>query len=636
MRRLKEKIKYVFDNFMTKNPLSQILGLAVIVLVIIFIGTIAASLLFIGNDVPEEMHGNFLDKMWWNFMRVIDPGTITSDQGFLIRLLSLFSTVGGILVFSILIGFISSKIVVKLDELKKGRTKVIEDNHTVILGWSPKVFTIINELVRSSLNNGKNVVVIMAEKSAADMYDEIRSQTNSLKRTKVICRCGNPIDLMDIQMLNINSAKSIIILSDETDESDIKVIKTILAITNNPQRKQGRYNIVTEIANMQNKSIAEIVGKDEIEIIFTNDLISRLLVQTSRQSGLSIVYNELLSFTGSEIYFVHDPDVNGKMFRHIYYGYEDEIIIGYKNVDKLTAHPDPDYIIKENDELIVLKDTKCLCKFNNENIEFDDSIIISRKTRPKIKPEKILIIGWNKELVFIIHEIDKYVKTGSKIVIVADIGDDNVTAGIKTSCKDVKNVILNFVKANYTNIATIEKISPQKYDSIIILTDDLKGKNSEDKDANTLITLLFLREVLNKHNNKKDINIVSEMINAKNKELAEVARINDFIISSKTISMILAQISEQKRINDFYAEIFDAEGVEIYLKPVRNYIKTGRETSFYTVMKAAFEVGQTALGYKLKRHEYNKEKNFGIVINPAKHEPITFTEDDLIIVFAED
>jgi hypothetical protein len=59
------------------------------------------------------------------------------------------------------------------------------------------------------------------------------------------------------------------------------------------------------------------------------------------------------------------------------------------------------------------------------------------------------------------------------------------------------------------------------------------------------------------------------------------------------------------------------------------------ETTFYTVLKAAFEVGQTALGYKLKRHEFNKEKNFGIVINPVKNELVTFDDDDLIIVFAE-
>lgn len=635
MKGFKEKFKYEFDNFMTKNPLSQILGLALLVMIILLIGTIAASIVFSGDSVPDEVKGDFWAKMWWNFMRVIDPGTITGDEGFLIRILSLFSTLGGILIFSILIGFLSSKIVEKLDELKKGRTKVIEKDHTVILGWSPKVFTIVSELIRAHKNKVKNVVVLMSEKFAADMYHEIKAHISHFGRTKVICRSGNPIDLVDIQRLNINEAKSIIVLSDETEESDIKVIKTVLAITNNPERKKGKYHIVTEIFDIQNKSIAEMVGKDEIEITFTNDLISRLIVQTSRQSGLSIVYNELLSFTGSEVYYVKDTDVYGKKFKEIFYGYKDEIIIGYKRGIHIFTKPDPDDVIKENDELIVLKDTKNLTTFDSSKAEFNDSLIISKKTAGKAKPEKILIIGWNKELVFIIHEIDKYVKTGSRIGILADINRNELINNVKNKCRDVKNVALDFIKENYTNIKTIEKIKPHGYNSIIILTDDLKGNTIEDKDANTLITLLFLREILNKHTGKHP-NIVSEMVSVKNKELAQVARINDFIISSKTVSMILAQISEQKRINDFYSEIFDAEGIEVYLKPVRNFIKTGTAANFYTIMKAAFEAGQIAFGYKLMKHEFDKERNFGVVINPPKDKAVEFANDDLIIVFASE
>ena len=76
MKKIKDKIKYLFDNFMTKNPLSQILGLAILVILIILIGSILNSIIFQGTDTPPEMQGNFLEKMWWNFMRVIDPGTI--------------------------------------------------------------------------------------------------------------------------------------------------------------------------------------------------------------------------------------------------------------------------------------------------------------------------------------------------------------------------------------------------------------------------------------------------------------------------------------------------------------------------------------------------------------------------------
>ncbi|MBN2443266.1 MAG: hypothetical protein JXJ04_18035, partial [Spirochaetales bacterium] len=101
MRKLKEKIVYEFDNFMTQNPLSQILGLTIIVFIILLIGTIATSIVLRGENIPDDMQGGFGAQMWWNFMRVIDPGTITADDGFTIRILSLFSTVGGILIFSI-------------------------------------------------------------------------------------------------------------------------------------------------------------------------------------------------------------------------------------------------------------------------------------------------------------------------------------------------------------------------------------------------------------------------------------------------------------------------------------------------------------------------------------------------------
>ena len=71
------------------------------------------------------------------------------------------------------------------------------------------------------MNKGKNVIVVMSEKNASDMYHEIKSHINHFGRTKVICRFGNPIDLVDIKRLNINEAKSIIVLSNETEESDI-------------------------------------------------------------------------------------------------------------------------------------------------------------------------------------------------------------------------------------------------------------------------------------------------------------------------------------------------------------------------------------------------------------------------------
>lgn len=53
----------------------------------------------------------------------------------------------GILIVSVLIGVLTSGIERKLDELPRGRSLVLESNHTLILGWSSKIIPILKELI---------------------------------------------------------------------------------------------------------------------------------------------------------------------------------------------------------------------------------------------------------------------------------------------------------------------------------------------------------------------------------------------------------------------------------------------------------------------------------------------------------
>ncbi len=74
--------------------------------------------------------------------------------------------------------------------------------------------------------------------------------------------------------------------------------------------------------------------------------------------------------------------------------------------------------------------------------------------------------------------------------------------------------------------------------------------------------------------------MVSEMIDIRNRNLADVTRADDFIVSDKLISLMLAQISENKQLNAVFTDIFDPEGSEIYLKPANAYIETGKTGQF--------------------------------------------------------
>ena len=126
------------------------------------------------------------------------------------------------------------------------------------------------------------------------------------------------------------------------------------------------------------------------------------------------------------------------------------------------------------------------------------------------------------------------------------------------------------------------------------------------------------------------------MLDIRNRALAEVTRADDFIVSDKLVSLMLSQVSENKQLNAVFADIFDPEGSEIYLKLASNYVSVGEPVNFYTVVEAARRKGEVTLGYRLRAHAGDASKAYGVVVNPNKRETVTFSEWDRIILLAEE
>ena len=121
---------------------------------------------------------------------------------------------------------------------------------------------------------------------------------------------------------------------------------------------------------------------------------------------------------------------------------------------------------------------------------------------------------------------------------------------------------------------------------------------------------------------------------ARNRELAEVTKADDFIVSEKLVSLLLAQIAENKQLAPLFEDLFDPDGSEIYVKPIGDYVKTGMAVDFYTVTEAARRRGEIALGYKIAAKSSAAE-SYGVTVNPDKSDKVTFAESDRLIVVAE-
>jgi voltage-gated potassium channel Kch len=629
--KLSQRLHYKFDNIMSRGAIALIgwLGIASLLLIVI-----AGFILVIGELKQEDdtSDPHFVEATWQSLMRTLDPGTMGGDTGWGFRTVMLGVTVGGIFVVSILIGLITSGIETKLDVMRKGRSFVVESGHTLILGWSSKILPIISELILANENQRRPSIVIMATMDKVEMEDEIKEKIPNLKNTRVICRSGSPLDLSDLQIVNPNDAKSIIILAPDDDNPDIDVIKTILAITNSPKRKDGRYHIVAEIQDEKNLEIGSIVGTDEAVLMLAEDLISRITVQTCRQSGLSVIYTELMDYGGDEIYFTHEPNLIGKTYKDAIFAYENSAIMGLQTSEgTVMINPAMSTALSPGDKVIAVS-------------EDDDTVVTSGKTDfnilndaithsapEELKPERTLIMGWNQIGDSIVSELDSYVAAGSVITIVADT--PSVEEDIAAINGKIKQQVVNFVRADTTSREVLESLELASYDHIIVQC--YTGMHDVQKsDAMTLITLLHLRDISQKTGTI--FNIVSEMQDIGNKELAEVTKANDFIVSDRLISLMLAQLSENRELKAVFDSLLNAEGSEIYLKPVSGYVKTGIEMDFYTVLESAAQKGETALGYRKSEDFDNPAKAYGVNLNPKKSNKVKFNEFDKVIVLAED
>jgi voltage-gated potassium channel Kch len=582
----------------------------------------------------------FIEAMWLSLMRTLDSGTMGGDEGTGFRLTMLFVTLGGIFIVSSLIGVINNGIEGKLDELRKGRSFVVERDHTLILGWSPKIFTILSELVLANENRHKPRVVILAERDKVEMEDEIAEKVPNTGKTRIVCRTGSPLDLNDLEIVNPHQARSIVILAPESDEPDSEVIKSILAITNNPHRRPEPYHIVAELAELRNLEVARMVGKDEAQLIVTSDLISRIVVQTSRQSGLSVVYTELLDFGGDEIYFHEEPALTGRTFGEALFAYETSALMGIRFRDgRVQLMPPMDTLIQAGDKVVAISEDDDTIRLSGRTGDWTDlekkleidATAIQTVAVPERRPERTLLIGWNDRGVTIINELDRYVAPGSELVLVASI--EGLEERLARDCAGLQCQKLTVQMADTTDRRVLDGIGVPEFDQVIILcySDTL---DIQEADARTLITLLHLRDMAEKGGH--DFRIVTEMLDTRNRELAEVTQADDFIVSNKLTSLMLAQVSENKELSAVFADLFDPEGAEVYIKPAMNYVALGRPVSFYTVVEAARRRGEVAIGYRIEAFGKDAAKAYGVAVNPAKSEKVTFAEADRVIVLAED
>jgi hypothetical protein len=270
---LGDLVSYALENRISADARTPFIILAILssICLIVF------GLLWfrLSNESDEDVYGQEspADGIFMALQLIISAGfddSIPDEAG--LRWVFFLLIFFGLVVFAVLVGFVTDSVSQFMNSLAVGRTKVAESSHTLILGWNEatlrcivqisflrRQYQILNEvnsyyilyyfpmlrpladflglLERPSTSLANNDIVIMTDTISKEEMHILLEHTLSERgispnRTKlgqnIICRIGDPTNVNDLIRVGAHRAAAILVMmteqdQEEEDESDGKI-----------------------------------------------------------------------------------------------------------------------------------------------------------------------------------------------------------------------------------------------------------------------------------------------------------------------------------------------------------------------------------------------------------------------------
>ncbi|ULQ61102.1 hypothetical protein K7I13_07575 [Brucepastera parasyntrophica] len=269
-------------------------------------------------------------------------------------------------------------------------------------------------------------------------------------------------------------------------------------------------------------------------------------------------------------------------------------------------------------------------------VEKDDQIIVLASSSSGIKPcqnlqpapkyhdisdfqispqadETFLFLGWSPDCIYMLKALASYTQKHSRVrIICEDIS--------QLSSGEFEKIPIEITveQGNIFDKKTLSDIDWQFYENIVI------PGYGPGNDMLVARMYILLKDALADRGFINNITVVFD--NLLRNIAEEISGVN--IVSVDIIFRIAAQILAHPDVMYAILEMISPEGVEVYLKPVENYIVLEREVDFFTIIESARRYNETAIGYIT-------EQTSKISLNPPKFEKKRFYHFDKIIVFSD-
>jgi len=159
------------------------------------------------------------------------------------------------------INFLSDSISTRVEGLKEGKSKVVENGHTLILGWNTRILPLVDQICQANISEGGMPIVVLADRDKPEMdaYWADALPVEDRHGSKIITRGGSRIENVALLKVGVQYARSIIALSegDDPDEADAQTVRCILALTGGLAtiNKAPQCHIVLELQDVDNVQV---------------------------------------------------------------------------------------------------------------------------------------------------------------------------------------------------------------------------------------------------------------------------------------------------------------------------------------------------------------------------------------------
>lgn len=629
---LRARASYRFDRTLARST-GTLMGWLVITCLAVVV-PVSALLVWTDPGSPRSLSGR-LTAAWRTSAETLRLGAITGTP--LRMVLSALLGLVALLCVSTLVGVITNSLAERMAELSRGRSTVLEQGHVVVLGWSDQVTTVVGELMAAGSDRstrGARAVVLLADRDKTEMERTLTAHVGPVARTRLICRSGPASDPAVLALVSPRTASTVLVLPSGGAGADAEILRTLLALRAVIGEGPDGPPVLAAVQDDHYRAPARLAAGPRGTVLETDTVTARLIAQCVGRPGLSLVLRDLLDFAGDEFHIIDATAFHGGPFGTALLGHADACVIGLLTPQGRTLlNPPADTVVVPGSRLIVVTRDDGTSPAADCRHLVDPSAIATDRPQSE-EPARLLMLGWNRRAPLVVGQLRRTARPGSALDVVTDRAVPLPRSPEREpEAAPGSRLAVRFRSAALSRPETLLGLDLTPYDGLVVLGPD-PGDGPDRPDDWTLVTLLALR-LLEERTGGRELRVVSELTDDRNRPLAPVNPGSDVIVSGELTGLLMAQIAQNRHLVAVFDELFSADGSMICLRPAGTYVRPGGEATFATVVAAARDRGECAIGYR-SHDRRTTPPDHGVRLNPHKGERrLWSTEDQVVVITTE-